>query len=257
MSFMICSYADESGDKGIYSVCGLLGKLGDFVELGRRWRAALHQERLTEFHSAKLENHLAPYADASFDRDRRDYLQRKFTGVITGLPVWGFNAFVEIKALATHESELKPFMSHTEPYTLAFRMLIEIMALEIDDYKLRNEPIAFVFDQQKQYEGKAKDMYDYLATDGNWPLAHRLGSIGFASRLDVVELQAADCWAYESRKYISDVTYSKLTERWQMTLFKNAGRFNIQGYPEEQLQKLIARLRRGNEVPVSRKRRGD
>ena len=179
MSFMICSYADESGDKGIYSVCGLLGKLGDFVELGRRWRAALLKERLTEFHSAKLENHLAPYEDARFDRDRRDYLQRRFIGVITALPVWGFNAFVEVKALSAHESELKRFMSHTEPYTLAFRMLIEIMALEIDDYKLRKEPIAFVFDQQKQYEGKAKEMYDYLATDGNWPLAHRLGSIGF------------------------------------------------------------------------------
>jgi hypothetical protein len=41
-----------------------------------------------------------------------------------------------------------------------------------------------------------------------------------------------------------------------MTLFKSAGRFNIQGYPEEQLKKLIARLQRGNKVPMSRKRKG-
>ncbi len=255
MSFMICSYADESGDKGVYSVSGLLGKLENFVELGRRWRASLLEEGIEEFHAAKLENHLAPYDHPSFGRERRDHIQRKFIGLITGLPIWGFNAFVEIKSLGAHESELQPFMSHTEPYTMAFRMLIEIMAVEIDDYKLRNEPIAFVFDQQKQYEGKAKEMYDYLATDGNWPLAHRLGSIGFASRFDVVELQAADCWAYESRKYISDVTYSNFAERWQMSLFRESGRYNIQGYPEEQLNNLIARLKRGDNVPRSRKDR--
>lgn len=243
MSFMICSYADESGDKQVYSVCGLLGKLSNFIDLGRSWRAALQAEGLTEFHAAKLENHWEPYDDTSvFTRDRIDYLQRKFIGLITSRRIWGFNAFVENAALKAHEAELLPFMPHLAPYTFAFRMFVEIVALEIDDYKKKDEPIAFVFDQQKQYQGKAKEMYDELASEGEWPLAHRLGSLGFESRLTHVELQAADCWAYESRKRVSDVVYHNGTERWQMTLFRDAGRFNIKGYPEKQLQDLIARL---------------
>jgi len=244
MSFMICAYADESGDKSIYSMSALLGKLSDFVELGRRWRRALQEESIPEFHAAKLENHRRPYDGSSFDADRRAYLQRKFIGLITELPIWGFATFVEIEALATNDTALARFMSHREPYTLSFRMAVEVMALEVDGYRVKHEPIAFVFDQQKQYEGKANEIYDYLSTDGNWPLAYRLGSISFESRLHYVELQAADTWAYESRKFATDTAINKNPERWQMRLFKHAGRFNVVGYTKETLPRLIASLER-------------
>jgi hypothetical protein len=134
MGFLMCSYADESGDVQVYSVCALLGKLEDFGEPGRRWRHALNEEHLAEFHASKLENHLKPYDHPSFDHDRRECLQRKFIGILTDLPIWGFNAFVEKEALAKHDRELAPFVSHREPYTFAFRMLIEIMAIEADEH---------------------------------------------------------------------------------------------------------------------------
>lgn len=249
MSFMICSYADESGDKQVYSVCGLISKLEEFVELGRVWRQALTEEGLTEFHASKLENNLKPFDDLKrFHKDYRDHLQRKFIGLITSRPIWGFNAFVEHAALSAHETSLKRFMSHTEPYTFSFRMFVEILAVEVDEYKLKNEPIAFIFDQQKEFEGKAKEMYDYLATDGQWPLSYRLGSISFESRLNFVELQAADVWAYESRKHVTDYHFKKHEERWQMTMFKDCGRFNITGYPDAEMRQMIARMERGDVV---------
>jgi hypothetical protein len=112
----------------------------------------------------------------------------------------------------------------------------------VDGYKVRDEPIAFVFDQQKQFEGRAKDLYERLSrrnwprgTDRKWPLAYRLGSIGFESRLRHVELQAADAWAYESRKYISESVLRDYPIRWQMQMFMDSGRFNISGYQKEQI----------------------
>jgi len=248
MGFMICSYADESGDQhpGVYSVCGLIAKLEDFVELERRWRKALNEQHLAEFHAAKIENHLRPFDDPSFDSDRRAFLQRTFIGLITEQPIWGFNAFVEIQALSKHADRLRPFVSDVKPYTFSFRMLVEIMAIEVDDY-IKRDPIAFVFDQQNEYEGRAKEIYDRLSTDGEWPLAYRLGSLSFQSRLIFVALQAADTWAYESRKHVADVLYLKHPERWQFSLFKNAARFNIKGYPEAELLKLIAKYEQGDD----------
>jgi hypothetical protein len=253
MGFMICSYADESGDQrpGVYSVCGLIGKHAEFVELERQWRHALDDEGIPEFHAAKLENHLAPYGDLKFDFDRRSHLQRRFIGIITERALCGFNAFAEIKALQIHADRLRPFFSDSavKPYTFTFRMFVEIAAIEIDEYK-KPAPIAFVFDQQKEHEGKAKEIYDDLSRgERNWPLADRLGSISFQSRLEYVALQAADAWAYESRKHVADALYLKQPERWQFTMFKTARhRFGLNGYREEELLKLIARLERGEDV---------
>ena len=118
----------------------------------------------------------------------------------------------------------------------------------VSDYKVKDEPIAFVFDQQKQYEGRAKDLYGRLSMPGNWPLAHRLGSITFESRLTAAELQAADAWAYESRKYVTEHVINGDLERWQWLLFKNAGRFNISGHTKDTVPRTIERVREEQEI---------
>jgi hypothetical protein len=249
LGFMICSYSDESADQnpGVYSVCSLMGKLMNFVELERRWRAALDDEGIPEFHAAKLENHLPPYDDTSFDFDRRSHLQRRFIDIITGQEIWGYNSFVEIAALAKYKDRMRPFFDESglKPYTFGFRMAVEVLAIEVDDYR-RRDPIAFVFDQQKEHEGHAREIYDYLSTDGQWPLSYRLGSISFQSRLVYVALQAADVWAYESRKNVADSIYLKQPDRWQVQLFKDAGRFNIQGFREGELLRQIDGWERGD-----------
>lgn len=239
---MICSYADESADQRVYSVSALLARLPTFVELGRRWRLALAAENIIELHAAQLENRLAPFAE--LERDQRNRLQRRFIGLITALPVWGFHAFVELAAHKKHATTLRNYLGrYDDPHLLTFRIAIESMAIEVDDYRIRNEPIAFVFDQHQQHENRARELYDKMAL-GDWPLAHRLGSLSFGSRATYVELQAADLWAYEARKDISDSVLKPHPERWQLTLFKESGRFNLQGYTEKELPNLIERMER-------------
>jgi hypothetical protein len=239
---MICSYADESADSRVYSVSALLGRLSTFVELGRQWRLALIDEDIGEIHAARLENRRSPYD--RLERDQRDRLQRRFIGLITRLPIWGFHSFVELTAHKKYAVALrKQLDGYDDPHLFAFRMAVEVMAIEIDDYRVKNEPIAFVFDQHQQHESKARELYDKLSL-GDWPLAHRLGSITFGSRATYVELQAADLWAYEARKNISDSVLQPHSERWQLTLFKEAGRFNLQGYTENELPRMIERMER-------------
>jgi hypothetical protein len=49
----------------------------------------------------------------------------------------------------------------THPYFLAFQHNIEAMAKQMEDGGFpHDEPIAFVFDQQKEMEGRVKLLYD-------------------------------------------------------------------------------------------------
>jgi len=100
------------------------------VELGRRWRRALADEGLPEFHAAQMEFRRKPHDN--IDHDRKEFLQRKFIGLIAERDIWGFNHFVQIDALIAHESALKKHMTHTEPHTFCFRMAVEILAVEVE-----------------------------------------------------------------------------------------------------------------------------
>ena len=127
------------------------------------------------------------------------------------------------------------------PRTITIPM-IEIMALEFDKHPVKNEPVAFVFDQQKQHEGNALEVYHDLR-DSTWPLGHLLGSISFDSRFCKLALQAADAWAYEARKHISDHLVSKRPSRWQFDKFISAKRFNVCGYEDTTMPKMLARVK--------------
>jgi hypothetical protein len=84
-----------------------------------------------------------------------------------------------------------------------------------------SEPISFEFDQQKEYEGIAKTLYDLMQQDTALPFRHRLGSLQFASRLQHVQLQAADVIAYESMRYVREVEIRGGPPRWQADLLFN------------------------------------
>jgi hypothetical protein len=144
-----------------------------------------------------------------------------------------------------HEADLKNYVPYSgdHPHLLTFRMLFELMAIEVEEIKYKNEPMAFVCDQQREHSDRTLKIYEELSgEERGWPLRHRLGSISFDSRFCKVALQASDTWAYEPRKWVSD-QFTNLPERWQVRLFKDSGRFNVQGYEETTVPRLLTRLR--------------
>ena len=77
-----------------------------------------------------------------------------------------------------------PEGNFNHPYFLAFQHNIEAMCLRLDrEGAPKNEPIAFVFDQQKEYDGRAKLLYDSIkhSKGDGITYRHRLGSISFDS----------------------------------------------------------------------------
>jgi hypothetical protein len=104
-----------------------------------------------------------------------------------------------------------------------------------------------VFDQHKELEGRAKRLYGSLINSKGDGISyrHRLGSISFDSRLRQLSLQAADVWAYESRKHVTEVLIDERPDcqRWQFEILRQTGRINISGFPPEALDRLAATMR--------------
>ena len=59
------------------------------------------------------------------------------------------------------------------------------------------------------------------------------------------QLQAADVWAYESRKYVSDVLIDQQPDgqRWQYEMLIRGGRSQVWGFPPERLDALATMMR--------------
>jgi hypothetical protein len=188
-AMMVASYNDESGDKRTFAVSGLLGLLPDWVELGRLWEAKLAEHHLPEFHAAACEQRLPPFEN--YEREVREMFQREFYGLIATTRLWGFCTAVWQSAYTERWAEFEGLRSNadgdfTHPYFLAFQHNIEAMCIRLNDEKApANEPIAFVFDQQKEYEGRAKRIYDSIKQSkggGRLPIA--IASEVFRSILD-------------------------------------------------------------------------
>lgn len=262
LAMMIVAYGDESEDKHSFGVSALLGELPEWVELERLWRAQLEKEQLPEFHAADCENAAVGSPFEFLFREIRDRLQREFYGLINKVRLSGFCTVVWQSAYKARWSEFQGFRSGSEgdfthPYFLAFQHCVESMSLAMNKGGFpASEPIAFVFDQQKELEGRAKVLYDSLkySPGSKITYARRLGSLSFDSRFCQIQLQAADSWAYESRKWASDVLIRKIPdgERWQFKLLNETGRHQISGFPDEKLDELIAFLRN---QPVRTERR--
>jgi len=239
-ALMVAAYCDESEDKHppltaqAFAVSGIFGHSVNVFDLERHWRAMLTKHRLSDFHMVDCENatHGTPYEWMS--RDQRDCLQRDFIGVIVNkAEVWHYATAIELEPYRARWELLERNRQYfVKPYYLAFQHQVEMIAKTLDAGGFpAGDCVAFTFDQQKEYEGKAKELYDWLLHGEHDQITYyeRLGSLGFESRLKFIALQAADTFAYESRKYVREVELMKLPPRWQWQMFADSKRTQVKG----------------------------
>lgn len=227
MSLMNSAFCDESenhSEPAVYTVSGYMGRGPDWFELGRKWRTALAKKKLTEFgfHMAQCEAGLEPPYDG-MSREYRNHLQQTFIEIINESHIWGYASAIE---LTRYNQIIDAIKKGREPgfhkaYYLAFQHQLEWCALELDRSGYpETECVAFVFDEQQEYQGNAKILYDSIKLGSNHKWARRLGSLTFDSDFAREELQAADVWAYESMRYIREVKVQGKEPRWQYKLLQ-------------------------------------
>jgi hypothetical protein len=103
-------------------------------------------------------------------------------------------------------------------------LCVELISQILEDVAARkDEKIAFFFDRNKQFGGRAGEWYRMSVDRPLMPHHLRLGPYTQGDRMDLVGLQAADLLAYSAYRRLSDPT----RERWQWRELHNASHVSM------------------------------
>jgi hypothetical protein len=243
------AYCDESEDKQgrtIFAVSGYLGSNEAWRSFEIMWKDALADERIPEFHASKCDGGHGIFHGMS--EERRAGLQRRFYSIVNNVMGWGFSSAVRLGAYDMVRPQFQSARGDLwKPYFLLFQHQIELMTMVLEDAdRPPDERIVFTFDRQQEYQhqGRANRLYNSLAKDADkeaLKFARRLGGLFFASRLDEVQLQAADILAYENMRYLRDECWPghPERERWQWKHLRASKRMRGNIFEEAQLGELL------------------
>lgn len=225
----IKAFCDESyahpetvGDKP-FVIAGYLAPARVWMEFEGWWNLRLKREGLTDFHMAACEGGYDQFKD--MDRPERERLQREFIGIINGLKLIGVAAGVSQTALASAREELSKYRVRrtgekqymVEPYLFAFEVCVDWMIAYIKDLP-EYEKIAFIFDQQNEFEGRAHKVLSILVNAEQYRNRQRIGPLTYETKTTrgCIGIQAADILAYEVMRELRDPD----NHRWQMTALR-------------------------------------
>lgn len=237
------AYCDESGmhgDPQFFVVCGYVGRANEWIHLEDRWTNLLRRHQLAEFKASDCEHGQGVFKGKS-PREREE-LQRKFYSLITKFALHGAASSIvmaDYNALLPRLAKIRQTEKYTKsPYFIAFEHVLAALASIASNYP-KKEQIAFIFDRQKQVQGRAKELYDLAIQhfdETTLSYYHRLGTLAFSSRLEVIPLQVADVLAYESYKYLVEHRFGSKERRWKMDILLQrdlVGRLIDQQFLEE------------------------
>lgn len=189
------AYMDESGTHGgpAIVVGGYLGMARQWEKFESVWTPVLEREGLTAFHAADCTAKQGEFA--GWEWERGDSVYRELISIINE-----HNLFAVAMAVVT--SDFRGLVSpelqkETREYHLAMQMCFCQFARSLRGKVDSNELIAYVFEQQDEFAGRAREIFQRILTNEDGERSFRLRSIGYGDRVKFVQLQAADILVYE------------------------------------------------------------
>lgn len=217
------SYAHrQSQNEKPFVIAGYIAPARVWMEFEGRWNMALSREHLPYFHMAACETRHDVFKE--MEPAERERLQRVFIDVIKGFKIVGVAAGVSQDAIAEAREELSKWRARrpgekqymVEPYLFAFEMCVNSMVayLEHGEPPRPHEKIAFVFDEQNEFEGRAHKVRNILVNCEQYRNRHRIGPLTYEkdTTSGCVPIQAADILAYEVMRELRDPA----VKRWQL-----------------------------------------
>lgn len=207
---MFTLYCDDSGThKGSdIAVAGCyLATVEQWENFKRNWQEINDREHFGVFRMADFVAHKAQFAEPQWQDDaKRGRTIRALISTIKLRAQVGFSAAVVKSAfdeVITDDIREKFGDNH---YTLAVRLCIGLVNQWRNKYGYR-EPIQYVFDRLSEGKGDIDKMFSIYVKGKD----HALQQFGiyedcwsFQDKAQVVQLQAADIWAYENFRYMRD-----------------------------------------------------
>jgi hypothetical protein len=218
---MLRCYCDESYDKDsrIYSVAGFLARDKEWKRVSREWKNRCLKSRVDVYHATDIEGRFGDYAHLS----NQDVIELN-TDLVTlisssNLDGWGSSIILEDFRAVSESGEKAKRVLGPSPYFLAMQLFLVTLACKMYDDN-PNYRMAFVFDQQHEFSGRAKKLYAEVKAK-NPTAATCMGSLSYADKKKATPLQLADKLTYEVMKYILNLRYDPTRkERIALTRMK-------------------------------------
>jgi len=255
----LASYADESGthdaagiERGseVAIVAGYVSWKENWDQFCIDWQGALDRYGIVEFHMQEFADEINgpsdpkwPYRDWS--RDKKDRFIRELVPIARDSTIFGIGGGVDVRAYdRIMPAWLKAETQH--PYHFCFQMFFDqilvLLREKLDRPLPLGEQIAFFFDQQQEFKGKAEQLFDQIKALRD--REDRMGSLTYASRTKYIQLQAADLLAYRTCKVLARKIAGKkpVSEgSWDEEL-ESRHNLVIGYFDEENLTRFVARV---------------
>jgi len=249
---VIRAFCDESydGKSRIYTIAGFLTRDKEWASLAKRWRNRCLQEGIKCYHSTDCEGGYKEFRQLSkkqiveLNADLiTEILNTQIVGLATSMVLDDYR-----KVSASSENAKRILGS--SPYFLTMQTFLVCACGKIRDNRdtrLRrlfgrpNYRVAFIFDQQEEFSGRAKQLYDQVKKK-NPNIAPCMGTLTYADRERFVPLQVADKLAYEAMKNMLNLKYDpQRKERVALTRLKAGKVVRALKYLDEQiLHRIVA-----------------
>jgi hypothetical protein len=217
------AYCDESYDKNsrIYTIAGFVGRDREWDRISRRWKNRCIKNELQHYHSADVEgrfgscSHLSPQDVISLNTDLITYI------VESNLVGWATSIILEdFRTVAKGSDRAKKILG-TSPYFLAMQTFLVTLSCWVHEWA-PNYRISFVFEEQEEFSGRAKRLYDRVKIK-NPTAAECMGTLTYADKRRFIPLQIADKLAYEAMKNLLNLRHDhERAERVALTRMKDA-----------------------------------
>jgi hypothetical protein len=207
---MFTLYCDDSGThKGSdIAVAGCyISTVEQWEHFKRNWKEIDEREHFGVFHMADFVAKKKQFALPEWqDEDKRNRTIRALVSTIKIRAKIGFCAAIQKSAFEEVMTDDIRGRFGNNHYAFAIRLCTAL----VDQWRRKHgytERVQYVFDRVSEGKGDIDAMFNIYASGGTDAL-HRYGIFedcwSFQNKADVVQLQAADIWAYESFRYMRD-----------------------------------------------------
>jgi hypothetical protein len=235
------AFCDESydGESRIYTVGGFVARDKEWAGLAKRFKLRCLTDSIPCYHAADCEGRYGEFKHLSKDQTvqlNTDLIDEMLKTRIVGFAT---SVILEDYRKVQQSSEKATRILGPSPYFLAMQMFLVSVCGEIHADR-PNYRVAFIFDQQEQFSGRARQLYVEVKRK-NPNAARCMGTLSYADRRRFVQLQVADKFAYEAMKNMLNLRYDpKRKERVALTRMKTGRIIQTLNYLDaEMLQRIV------------------
>jgi hypothetical protein len=199
-------YCDESYDKGVYTVAGLIAEATEWDAFEKRWHHVPGKFGVSRFHASHLNA-----KDHEFEgwTDRKS---KQFTVKLIKRIVERRAHLVSCSVMREPYEKLPPLAKQRlgTPYELCFKHCITLAAEQTVPRISPNGQFSVIYDHNTDLGTTPVELFMMMKNDIKWAHRHKLGTCAPGSWQDYLPLQPADAVAFDTFKLLHQQSWKKV-----------------------------------------------